>query len=133
MPLLADSSLWIDFARPRTPRATKQLVIPYIQSPDAVVAEPIRFEVLRGATDHEYALLEMRLRLMPMLPTPPDVWNAATKLARTCQKRGVNAGSLDLLIAAIAIHYRAELITLDRGFELIAKAIPLRTKLLHRP
>lgn len=47
MARLVDASLWIDFTRARTPRSLKELIAPYILDPDACLAEPIAFEVLR--------------------------------------------------------------------------------------
>ncbi len=45
----------------------------------------------------------------------------------------MNAGALDLLIATVAIHHDAELITFDQDFQKIARACGLRVKLLQRP
>ena len=55
MAVLLDTSLWIDFTRARSPLALRQFIAPYVLSPDAVLAEPIVFEVLRHATDQESA------------------------------------------------------------------------------
>ena len=48
-PSLLDSSLWIDFTRPRSPRALKQFIAPYILAPNAVLAgaDPVRGAALR--------------------------------------------------------------------------------------
>ena len=43
------------------------------------------------------------------------------------------AGSIDLLIAVVAIHHQAELVTFDSDFEQIAHVCDLQVKLLHRP
>jgi predicted nucleic acid-binding protein len=133
MPALIDSSLWIDFTRARSPRPLKQFIATHILSPHAVLAEPIAYEVLRFATDEETRLLRAQFRLMPLLPTPDDLWDRAATLGQHCRKTGISPGSLDLLIAQVAIHHDAELITFDADFEAIAKASDLRVKLLHWP
>jgi hypothetical protein len=71
---LIDSSLWIDFTRARSPRALKQFIAPYILAPDAALAEPIVFEVLRHATEREIGPLEAQFQTMPVLATPVDLW-----------------------------------------------------------
>lgn len=133
MAALIDSSVWIDFTRARSPRVLKQFIAPCILSPEAAMAEPIIFEVLRHATDKEMRPLEAQFRTMPLLPTPADLWTSAAALGRDCRKDGINAGSLDLLIATVALHHHAELVTFDRDFLPIATTRKLRIKFLQRP
>src|SRR2546423_11274002 len=101
---LIDSSLWIDFIRSRSPRALKEFIAPYVLAPDAAVAEPIVFEVLRHALDDEIPAVSAQLNAMPMLQTPEDLWTRAAVLGQRCRKKGITAGSIDLLIVTVAIH-----------------------------
>lgn len=133
MALLIDSSLWVDFTRARSPLPLKTFIASYILAPDAVVTEPVMYEVLRHATDHEIPIIEAQFQTMPLIATPDDLWTDAARLGQDCRRKGITAGSLDLLIVAVAIHHNAELITFDRDFEAIAKACPLRLKLVQRP
>ncbi len=133
MPSLIDASVWIDFARAWSPKALKQFIAPFILSADACLAEPVAFEVLRHATPSEHALLSQQFSIFPMLATPPDLWSRAAVLGGTCRRAGVNAGSLDLLIATIAIVHHAQLVTFDADFSLIANHSALHLKLLVRP
>jgi predicted nucleic acid-binding protein len=130
---LIDSTLWIDFTRARSPRALKQFVAPYILAPDAAVAEPIVFEVLRHASEDEIRILHAQFQMLPLLATPDDLWTRAAKLGQGCRRKGISAGSLHLLIVAAAIHHGAELVTFDRDFQGIAAVCDLRVKLLQRP
>jgi hypothetical protein len=132
-PTLLDSSLWIDFTRQRSPRALKQFIAPYILAQNAALAEPIMFEVLRFATVDEIEPIQAQFQLLPLLPTPNDLWESAAKLGQSCRGKGITAGPLDLLIAQIAVHHEAELVTFDTDFQAIAKACGLRVKLLQRP
>ena len=133
MSWLIDTSLWIDFTRSRSPRSLKLFISPFILSPQAALAEPIQYEVLRHATDEELPPVQLQFQTMSLLQTPDDLWSSAATLGQRCRKKGINAGSLDLLIVTVAIHHQAELITFDRDFQNITRACDLRLKLLQRP
>ena len=130
---LIDSSLWIDFTRARSPRPLKLFIAPYILSPDAVLAEPVAYEVLRHATEEEARSLRLQFDTLPLMNTPDDLWTSAAKLGQTCRRKGVTAGSLDLLIVTVALHHDAELVTFDADFQAITKVCGLQLKLLRRP
>jgi predicted nucleic acid-binding protein len=133
MARLVDASLWIDFTRARSPRALKQLIAPYIRDPEACLAEAISFEVLRYATEEEARQLQALFQTLPVLATPRNVWNEAATLGQRCRRDGVTSGSLDLLIATVALNHDAELITFDVDFERIASVSTLRVTRLQRP
>jgi predicted nucleic acid-binding protein len=133
MATLIDTSLWIDFTRSRSPQRLKQFVAPYILHPDAHVAEPITFEVLRHATPEENRQLSQHFQTFPSLETPTDLWRKAASLGQACRKQGISTGSLDLLIASLAMHYQATLIAFDEDFGRIATVSSLRVKVLLRP
>jgi predicted nucleic acid-binding protein len=105
MARLIESSLWVDFTRKKSPVALKRLIEPWILDPSVALCEPVIFEILRHASE----------------------------LGQKCRDQGYNAGSLDLVIAAIALHHNAEIITFDADFAAISKAAPLRVQLLFRP
>jgi predicted nucleic acid-binding protein len=68
-----------------------------------------------------------------MLITPAGIWSDAAALGQCCRRHGITAGSLDLLIASVAMHHDAELVTFDADFKQIATVLPLRVTLLARP
>lgn len=133
MAAIIDSSLWVDFTRARSPRKLKEFIAPYVLAPDAALAEPVVFEVLRHAGDDERRPIEAQFRTLPLLPTPPGLWRTATRLGQACRKAAVRAGSLDILIAAVALHHGAEIQTFDADFHAIATACGVRVKVLLRP
>ena len=133
MTLLLDTSLWIDFTRTRSPVALKQCIAPYVLDPAAHLAEPVRFEVLRAARPEEARLLEAQFDTLPMLPTPADLWQQAINLGQACRQIGRTVFRLDLLIAAVALHHNAELVSFDADFEAIASVSGLRLNRLPRP
>ena len=132
MARLIDTSLWIDFTRKKSPMALKSAILPWIMDPEASLCEPIAFEILRHASANEKKHLQTQFSTLPLLSTPTTLWHAAAQLGSTCRAKGVNAGSLDLLIAACAIHHQAELITFDSDFLAIAQCSTLRLRLLNR-
>jgi len=133
MTLLLDTSLWIDFTRTRSPVALKECIAPYVLDPAAHLAEPVRFEVLRAARPQEARLLEAQFDTLPMLPTPADLWQQAINLGQACRQIGRTVLSLDLLIAAVALHHNAKLVSFDADFETIASVSALRLNRLTRP
>ena len=133
MARLIETSLWVDFFRKKSPRALKEIIHPWIIDPAACLCEPVAFEVLRHATAAERTLIREQFETLPFLPTPAKLWRDAATLGQTCRDSGHTAGSLDLIIATIALHHEAELITLDKDYSAIAKLSPLRVQLLTRP
>ncbi|MGA2547533.1 MAG: PIN domain-containing protein [Rectinemataceae bacterium] len=133
MASLIDTSIWIDFTRARSPQSLKRFIAPYILDTDAHLAEPIIFELLRHATDEEFDPLSRQFKTFPILSTPRELWNDAVKLGRACRKNNTSVGSIDLCIAAIAIHYDAELVSFDTDYLFIASVSELRLKRLQRP
>ena len=133
MARLLDTNLWVDLTRTRSPRTLKTFISLYVEDPRACLAEPIVFEVLRSATDAEARQLTDYFETLPLLASPANLWSIGVELGRACRRIGVNAGSIDLPIAAVAIHHGAELFTFDDDFQRIATVSDLRIKLLKRP
>ncbi|HEY4329157.1 MAG TPA: PIN domain-containing protein, partial [Phycisphaerae bacterium] len=111
----------------------KQFIAPYILDPQAHLAEPVAFEILRHATPAEFMQLSQQFQTFPLLVTPDDLWSRAAGLGRSCRDHHFVAGSLDLLIAAIALHHGAEVVTFDSDYKKIASVSALQVKLLTRP
>jgi predicted nucleic acid-binding protein len=133
MATLIDTSLWIDFARVRSPKAIKRFIAPYILDPEAHLAEPIAFELLRHATAAEAKQLGQQFATLPMLATPALLWTQAADLGQACRRKNISVGSLDLLIATIALFHGAEVVSFDEGYTKIAGIANLQVKLLQRP
>jgi predicted nucleic acid-binding protein len=133
MATLIDTSLWIDFTRVRSPQSVKQFIAPFVLDPVAHLAEPVTFEVLRSASAAEAIGIVRRFQTLPTLTTPPDLWNQATQFGQACRRKGFTVPAIDLLIAAVAIHHGAELITFDGDFQHIAAVSSLQVNLLVRP
>ncbi len=133
MTLLLDASLWIDFTRARSPAPLKQFIAPFLLDPEAHLAEPVRFELLRSARPDETRQLEAQFATLPTLPTPADLWQRAIDLGQACRQIGRTVLSLELLVAAVAVHHNAVLVSFDTDFEAIAAVSELRLQRLERP
>jgi predicted nucleic acid-binding protein len=133
MTLLLDSSLWIDFTRARSPASLKQFIAPFVLDPEAHLAEPVRFELLRSARPEESRQLEAQFATLPTLATPADLWQRAIVLGQACRQIGRTVVSLDLLVAAVALHHNAVLVSFDADFEAIVAVSALRLQRLERP
>ena len=133
MTLLLDTSLWIDFTRARSPASLKQFIAPFILDPEAHLAEPVRFELLRSARPDETRQLTAQFATLPLLSTPVDLWEQAIELGQACRQIGQTVLSLDLLVAVVALHHNALLVSFDADFETIAAVSDLRLQRLERP
>lgn len=133
MTRLIDTTLWIDLTRAKSPPHLKAFVAPHVNDPDAHLAEPVAFEMLRYATEDEERLLIAYFTTVPFLAAPEDLWTESARLGRTCRKGGFTPGSMDLLIAQVAIHHDAEFVTFDEDFVRIADVSDLKVLLLRRP
>jgi predicted nucleic acid-binding protein len=133
MPLLVDSSLWIDFTRLRSSLKLKQFIAPFLADPQACIAEPIAFELLRHASAAESKQLVPQIQTLPMLATPANLWQDAIALGQKCRHKNLTVNSLDLIIATVALHHAAEIVTFDADFSDIASVSQLNVKLLKRP
>jgi predicted nucleic acid-binding protein len=89
--------------------------------------------MLRHASPPEARQLTQQFQTFPVLATPPSLWTDAAKLGQACRNKNFTINSLDLLIATVALHHNAELVTFDDDFQKLAGVSGLQVKLLSRP
>ena len=133
MARLIDSNIWIDLARPKSSRELKACAFRIASSHGAALAEPVLFETLAYASEGEVRKMRALFDEYELLETPKDLWERATELGRKCSLQGEPAGQMDLLIATVAIHHDAEVVTFDAGMASISNHSKLRVTLLPRP
>lgn len=123
--MIADSSVWIDFARDiDTPQVA--VLERTITDRTAMTTDAVRLEVLSGDTHVE--------RLSAALDGCEDVMQLprvdvedAAHIYRVCRRAGDTIRSLnDCLIAAIAIRNDVPILHRDRDYDAIARHFPLR-------
>lgn len=122
---LIETSVWVSLLRSRTPRPLRQRLAYLATGDDALICEPVFFELDASQTHRDWPAGWRILEITPMLTTPATLWKDAAPIGKGLQERGVLVPALDLLIAQIAIHHGATLVTMDRHFLEIRKASPL--------
>jgi len=133
MESIVDSSLWVDYFRPKTPEVVREQVTGWIERSETVGAMPVVYEIRRLCRREQRAYVDATFSTLPILALPDDFWESAIALGRACADRGFTAGPLDLLIATLALHHDAEIVTFDADYSQIAEAeTKLRVQVLAR-
>jgi predicted nucleic acid-binding protein len=126
MPVLVDTSVWVDYFR-RGASVGAQALDALLADDRTVVTSLIRAEILSGARrETEYEYLERYLWALPILPDPPHLWNRVARARYRLARLGVQSSLVDLSIAVAACECRCPLLTLDRQFQAIARVIPIQ-------
>jgi predicted nucleic acid-binding protein len=133
MEQLIDSSVWVHHLRSSTPEPIRELAADAINSPAAVLCEPVAFELLRLCPRSQRKGIEARFATVPMLATPVELWRKATALGQQCRDAGFQPGFADLLITAICLHHGATIVTFDKDFLPLRKLVELKVELLIKP
>lgn len=120
--VLVDTSAWIDALRRDGDPQMRAAVRDATVDGRAVLCDIVLLELWNGASGAgEQRILRELARDLRKLPTPPEVWDAATELARRCRRAGVSAPATDVLIAACAQHHGLPILHRDSHFDLIAR------------
>ncbi|HLX29548.1 MAG TPA: PIN domain-containing protein [Casimicrobiaceae bacterium] len=126
--ILVDTSVWIDFIRPRSTNAVDRLRAALDHGIEAAVTPLIYQEVLQGARD-EQAFRDYRtfLSTQPFLHSTDAVatHEGAARLYFECRRIGLTIrSSVDCLIAQTAVEHGVPLLHDNRDFERIATVAP---------
>ena len=83
-------------------------------------------ELLQGVTGpiHRQAIVDRFAALPLLVPTRSDHVEAAA-LRNLCRRSGVRVGTVDALIAQLAIRFECSLLTADRDFRHTSRLVPL--------
>ena len=130
MALLVDTSVWSLAYRRDIPSGGPEVAALHgaLAGRDRVVATGvILLELLRGFVP-ERAQQTIRDDFGSLDVVEPRWidYEAAAELSNTCRRSGVQLGSLDALIAQLAIAHDLDLLTTDQDFVHAARHIPLR-------
>ncbi len=125
---LVDTSVWIEFLRPRGSKPVQRRLQPIIQTGQAATTEWIVLELMTGlrAGEDPKILLEVFAPLTHY-PISHGEWSSAWELAAHLRKKGVTPSAADCLIATAAMENGARLIHCDADFEAIAAHTKLQT------
>lgn len=130
MALLVDTSVWSLAYRRDIPPGVPEVGVLHgaLTGGDRVVATGvILLELLRGFVP-ERAQQTIRDDFSSLDVVEPRWidYEAAAQLSNTCRRSGVQLGSIDALIAQLAIVHDLDLLTTDQDFVHAARHIPLR-------
>lgn len=111
MPLrLIDSSIWIEYLRPRPTTRVVRAVHAALNAGEAAVATPIVVEILSGIRDtQEYSAREAELRTLRQIPVGGEVGYVAARIGQALADAGKMGKTVDLMLAGAAIRTGAEL------------------------
>ncbi len=128
---LVDTSVWSLAYRRDTPPDVPQVAAlrsALVNGEHVVITGMVLLELLRGFVPPR-AQERILIDLTPLTLIEPtrDDYVEAARLANTCRRAGVQLGSVDALLAQLAIANDLELLTTDRDFDNAAKVVPLRT------
>ena len=130
MTLLVDTSVWsLAFRRDAPPDVpeVKMLARALSGEEDVVSAGVVLLELLRGFLPTRVRdSLVGRFAAVPLLEPSRNDYVAAAELINTCRRSGIQVGTIDAIIAQLAIAYDVTLLTTDQDFTHAAAYIPLK-------
>lgn len=123
--LFVDTSVWSLLLRRDQPHGSPHVgaLVGAIDRGDRIVSTGLILqELLQGFSGPKSRLqIIQHFTAFPMLTPEREDHIAAAELGNQCRRRGVQAGTIDALIAQLCIRYELVLLTTDSDFELIAK------------
>jgi predicted nucleic acid-binding protein len=129
---LIDSSLWIEYFRPRGSQKIKERVKDVLQKEEAVSCGIIVVEILRGAkNEKDFQSLQDGLMSLPQIPMDDAVIARASQWGFLLDRKGKFVSTTDLIIASAAYKV-ARLLHSDSDFEMISSVIDLEEEKLSK-
>lgn len=129
MSFLVDTSVWSLALRRDRPQKLPEVdeLLRALGGNDIVVTTGLTLqEILQGfVPDQARAQIVERFASMPLVEPQRDDYIAAADLRNVCRKAGVQLGTVDALIAHLAIRNNHTLLTTDRDFVHAARHIGL--------
>jgi predicted nucleic acid-binding protein len=136
MKVLVDTSVWSLALRRRggqsqlneEERRLVSLLVEAIRDGRAVVAGPVRQEVLSGiVTAEQFEAVKARLDPFPDQTITSEDYIEAARLYNVCRRRGVGYGAVDMLLCALAWRNEWTILVRDGGMERSIAAIEAET------
>jgi len=122
---LIDSSVWIEYLRPRPRPEVVRAVRAALDADEAAVAAPVVVEVLSGIRDAgEYSVREAEFRALHQVPVDVEASYIAARIGRALAEAGKVGKTVDLMLVGAAINAGAELWSLrDEHYEEVAATL----------
>lgn len=118
MSVLIDTSAWIEALRRDGNAEVRNRVRHALRTGEAATCSMIMLELWNGARgEYERSQLRRFGDSLTFLSIDDAVWRSSWELATTCRAKGLTIPATDLLIIATALFHRAQIIHLDRHFD----------------
>ena len=128
--LLIDTSVWSEALRrkEKSLNSSETLVRRIIENNDEIVIVGIILqEILSGITNEKlFSEIQNILNDFSYIEITKEDYIHAAELRNKCKQKGITAGSLDFLIASVAIRNKLTLVTYDNDFKNISKYTELK-------
>jgi predicted nucleic acid-binding protein len=122
---LVDSSVWIEYLRPKGSPNIKERVRAILQKEEVVSCGIIVVEILRGTkNEKDFESLRDSLMSLPQIPIDSTVIERASKWGFLLDRKGRTVSTSDLIIASAA-YKNALLLHSDRDFDTIGSIVDL--------
>lgn len=130
MSLFVDTSVWSLALRRDTPAPTSEVtaLARALEEGEPIITTGLVLqELLQGfaGPKSREQILERFAALPLLIPDRQDHVDAA-KLRNVCRRSGVQAGTIDALIAQLCIRHALTLLTVDHDFHHMARKVPLQ-------
>ncbi len=129
MAILVDTSVWsLAMRRDEQPNSPElKILIKALESGEEIYSTGIILqELLQGFSGAKAAnAIVERFKAIPMLvPETSDHIHAA-EIRSKSRRKGVQVGTIDALIAQLSLRYKLSLLTTDKDFRYMSKAVKL--------
>ena len=130
MALLVDTSVWsLAMRRDEQPNSPEvKLLVKALDSDEEIYSTGVILqELLQGFTGAKAAdaIIE-RFTAIPMLVPDTAGHIAAAEIRYKSRRKGVQIGTIDALIAQLSLRYQLSLLTADKDFKHMSKAVKLK-------
>jgi len=84
-------------------------------------------EILQGIKNRrQFKIIENYLSIFPILTPEREDYIISAEMKNYCMQQGIQAGTIDILIAEMSIRYNCSLLTADKDFTYIARCFNLQ-------
>ena len=128
MTTLVDTSVWSLALRRDDPPPIPELdeLKRTLETGTAVSTGLILQELLQGfSKPKSHRQIVERFRALPLIVPDRDDHIDAAGLRTKCRRRGIQAGTIDVLLAQLCVRHDLTLLTTDRDFTAISRIAPL--------
>jgi len=127
---LIDSSVWIEYFRPRGSLKIKERIRELLELGVVVICGVVKVEIMRGAKNkRDLGKLFDSFYSLPQVPIDDEVIKRASEWAFELDRRGKVVPTTDLIIASAA-YKKAKILHIDKDFKTIAEFFDIEEEML---